>query len=161
MLELNLNILWTILNIFILFLFLKKFLFKPVTAMMEKRTATIENSLEKAKQEEVAANKLLKEYEKKIVSAKQEADAIIAQAKLSAEAEYHRIMGEAHLEQEQLLKETRKSMELEHQKNLQQAQEEIAAIAILATSKIIGRNVDETTNRQLFGDLIKEVGEGQ
>ena len=87
MLELNLNILWTILNIFILFLFLKKFLFKPVTAMMEKRTATIENSLEKAKQEEVAANKLLKEYEQKIVSAKQEADAIIAQAKLSAEAE--------------------------------------------------------------------------
>ena len=160
MLELNLNILWTILNIIILYLFLKKFLFKPVTAMMEKRTATIEDSLTKAKQKEVAANRLYQEYEKKIAAAEQEADSIIAQARLRAETEYHRILGEARFEQEQLLKETRKSMELEHQKSLQQAQEEIAAIAILATSKIIGHNVDVNTNKQLFGDLIKEVGEG-
>ncbi len=160
MLELNYNILWTILNIIILYLFLKKFLFKPVTAMMEKRTATIEDSLTKAKQKEVAANRLYQEYEKKIAAAEQEADSIIAQARLRAETEYHRILGEARFEQEQLLKETRKSMELEHQKSLQQAQEEIAAIAILATSKIIGHNVDVNTNKQLFGDLIKEVGEG-
>ena len=68
---------------------------------------------------------------------------------------------EARQEQEQIMKETRVAMEQERIKSLQQIQDEIAAIAILATSKIIGQHVDETTNNLMFSELLKEVGEGQ
>ncbi len=161
MLELNLNIVWTILNILILYFFLKKFLFKPVTAIMEKRTAAIKESFDKAGCEEQNAEKLKKEYEQKIAQAQQEAEEIIANAKITAEAEFHHIIKEARQEQEQIMKETRVAMEQERIKSLQQIQDEIAAIAILATSKIIGQHVDETTNNLMFSELLKEVGEGQ
>ena len=45
MLELDWDIVWTIVNLLILFLLLKHFLFKPITQMMESRTAEIENNL--------------------------------------------------------------------------------------------------------------------
>ena len=64
-------------------------------------------------------------------------------------------------EQEQIIKETRVAMEQERVRSLKQVQDEIAAIAILATSKIIGQHVDETANHQMFHELLKEVGEGQ
>ena len=48
MLNLDWNIVWTIVNILVLFLLLKHFLFKPITEMMESRTAEIENNLKDA-----------------------------------------------------------------------------------------------------------------
>ena len=161
MLELNLNLVWTILNILILYFFLKKFLFKPVTAIMEKRTAAIQESFEKAGLEKQNAEKLKREYEQKIAYAQQEADDIIARAKITAEEEFQNKIKEARQEQEQIIKETRVAMEQERVRSLKQVQDEIAAIAILATSKIIGQHVDETANHQMFHELLKEVGEGQ
>ena len=161
MLELNLNLVWTILNILILYFFLKKFLFKPVTAIMEKRTTAIQESFEKAGLEVQNAEKIKREYEQKIAYAQQEADDIIARAKITAEEEFQNKIKEARQEQEQIIKETRVAMEQERVRSLKQVQDEIAAIAILATSKIIGHHVDETVNHQMFHELLKEVGEGQ
>ena len=45
MLNLDWSIIWNIVNILVLFLLLKIFLFKPITKMMESRTAEIENNL--------------------------------------------------------------------------------------------------------------------
>ena len=64
MLEMSLpTLIFTVLNILVLYLFLKKFLFKPVTAMMEKRTETITANLEAAEAAKVEANRLKEEYE--------------------------------------------------------------------------------------------------
>ena len=51
MLELDWDIVWTIVNLLILFLLLKHFLFKPITQMMESRTAEIENNLKDAEEQ--------------------------------------------------------------------------------------------------------------
>ena len=48
LLNLNWDLVWTIVNILVLFLLLKRFLFKPITEMMESRTAEIENNLKDA-----------------------------------------------------------------------------------------------------------------
>ena len=93
---------------------------------MEKRTAAIKESFDKAGCEEQNAEKLKKEYEQKIAQAQQEAEEIIAKAKITAEAEFHHIIKEARQEQEQIMKETRVAMEQERIKSLQQIQDEIA-----------------------------------
>ena len=48
LLNLNWDLVWTIINLLVLFLLLKRFLFKPITEMMESRTAEIENNLKDA-----------------------------------------------------------------------------------------------------------------
>ena len=48
MLNLNWNIIWTFVNLIILYILLRKFLFGPITAMMEKREGEIKSSLDNA-----------------------------------------------------------------------------------------------------------------
>ena len=55
MLSLDWDIVWTIVNLLILFLLLKHFLFKPITKMMESRTAEIENNLKDAEDQKQKA----------------------------------------------------------------------------------------------------------
>ena len=158
MLSLDWNIIWTVVNILILFFFLKKFLFKPVTDMMDKRQQLIEGSLQNAEDIKAEALELKGQYELELSHAGEEALKIVNEAREKAVQETNRQLKETREEAARILQEASKTIEIEKQKSLQNAQSEIAGIAMLAASKIIGRNADEETNKQFLGDFIKEVG---
>lgn len=158
MLNLDWNIIWTFVNILILFFFLKKFLFKPVTDMMEKRRQLIEGSLQNAEDIKAEALELKGQYELELSHAGEEALKIVNEAREKAVQETNRQLKETREEAARILQEASKSIEVEKQKSIQNAQAEIAGIAMLAASKIIGKNMDEDTNKQFLGDFIKEVG---
>ena len=67
---------WTMIftwaNLLILFLLLKKFLFKPVTKILDERAEEIENSYKQAEETNDKAISLKSEYEEKLLSAKNE-----------------------------------------------------------------------------------------
>lgn len=152
------SVIFAIINIYILYLFLKKFLFGPVTAMMDKRTQTITDSLDKAKEEKEAAEMLHLEYAKRLTTVEAEAAEILKDARERAELEYNNKIIEAQEATARIMSDANKAIEIEKARSIKNAQDEIAAIAILATSKIIGRNVDDNTNKQLLGEFMKEVG---
>ncbi|MGB8455853.1 MAG: F0F1 ATP synthase subunit B [Anaerocolumna sp.] len=158
MLTLNWNIIWTFVNILILFFFLKKFLFKPVTEIMEKRQQAIEDSLQNAEDTKLEALKIKSDYEEELSHAGEKASQIIKEARDRAALEYNRQLKESREEAARILQEASKTIELERQKSIKTAQSEIAGIAMLAASKIIGKNMDEDTNKQFLGDFLKEVG---
>lgn len=158
MLNLDWNIIGTIANILILFFFLKKFLFKPVTEMMEKRQQVIENSLQNAEDVKTEALKLKSDYESELSRAGDEASKIINDAREKAAIETNRQLKETREEAARILQEASKTIEIERQKSLQNAQAEIAGIAMLAAKKIINKNMDDDANKQFLGDFIKEVG---
>lgn len=158
MIKIDMGILWNILNIIVFFLLLKKFLFKPVTQMMEKRRETIEASLKDADDKKAEAYKLKSDYEKELRNSADQATDIIKEARERAELEYNKILKEAKDEASRVMEEASRSIELERKKTMENAQAEIAKVALLAASRIIGRNVDEDTNKQFFGDFLNEVG---
>jgi len=158
LLALNWNIIWTFVNILVLFAFLKKFLFKPVTEMMDKRSQAIRDTLQDAEETKSEAIKLKDEYEKELGRAESEAARIMNEAKEKAASEYNKQMKEAREEAAGIMQEAGRTIELERQKSMEEAQSEIAGIAVLAASKIIGKNLDDNTNKQLLGDFLKEVG---
>lgn len=158
MLNLDWNILWTIVNILVLFLFLKKFLFKPVTEMMEKRKQLIENSLQDAEDTKAEALQLKNQYEQELSHANEEAAKIINEAREKAMLETNRQLRQAREEAAKIIQDATKTIELKRQKSLQNAQAEIAGIAMLAAAKIIGKNIDNDTNKELLGDFMNEVG---
>lgn len=158
MLTLDWNIIWTFVNILVLFVFLKIFLFGPVTAIMEKRKQTISNSLEEAEATRMEALQIKKNYEAELSNAGQEAISIVNQARDRADIEYNNKILEAKEEALRIIQDANKTIELERKKSIQLAQSEIAGIALLAASKVIGKSVDENTNKQMLGDFLKEVG---
>ena len=158
MLTLDWHIIWNIVNILVLFLFMKKFLFKPVTAMMEKRTQTIQDSFDEAEAKKAEADRLKEQYEAEISTANAEAKRIIQASREKANQEYYKRLEELEDEKAKMIKEATAEIELERQNSIREAQQEIATMAVLAASRIIGKNIDINDNKQLFGDFVKEVG---
>lgn len=158
MLVLNWQIIWTFVNILVLFVFFRAFLFKPVTAMMEKRTRAIEDSLKEAEEGKADAMKLKQDYEEELNQANAEAVRIIKEAREKAAAEYNRQIAQAKEESVKIIQDASRAIELERKKTVRNAQGEIAGIALLAASKVIGKNIDDETNKQLLNDFLKEAG---
>jgi len=74
-----------IINFIILFVLLKKFAYKPILSMLDKRKQTIEEGLKKAEEGRLALEKAIQE-EKRILSlANSDAKKIITEAKIQAD----------------------------------------------------------------------------
>ena len=77
MLKLDMNLLWTVVNVLIMYALLRKFLFKPVQDVIAKRQQMVDASMADAQE---AKNKAQ-------ADAQRQADAIVAEGKAAAEAE--------------------------------------------------------------------------
>lgn len=158
MLKLDYNILFNMLNIFILFLLMRHFLFGPVTAIMEKRKNAIEASFADAERTSDEAYKLKQEYEDTLTSIGEKADGIIKEAKQRALDEQDRQFKATKEEVAKMIQEANRTIELERKKSMQGIQSEVANIAMLAAAKVIQKNVDGGMNRQLVDDFLNEAG---
>ncbi len=155
MLDVNIwNFIWSAVNIIILFILLKIFLFKPINKIMNERTRTIQDNIEKAEKSRREAEELKQQYADSISNAKEEAQQIIMKAHDEAEAEKNAIMQKSMEEASEIIDNAGKMIENERKRVVQQAQTQIADLAIEAASKIIGENVDDEKNRRLVDEFL-------
>lgn len=161
MLKVDWNLLFNIINILVLYLLLKRFLFKPVTSIMEKRSNTVKASLDDAENEKNEASRLKREYEEALRSAEGKAADIILEAKDRAAREQERQQKEAVEAAVRLREDTRKAIELEQKLALEKLKSEVAGIAILAASKVLQSNISAEANRKLLDDFLSEAGDGK
>lgn len=150
-----------LINTFLVFLLLKKLLFKPVLSVIEAREKDIRENLaegEKAKSEGLS---LKKEYQEKVNSAKNEGQEIIKQATLRAEQKESEIISTAKQEAQSLKEKASKDVEQERQKVMNEIKNDISDIALLAASKVIEKDIDKSKHEELINNFIKEVGEAK
>ena len=153
------ELLFQIINTVILFLVLKKLLFKPVLNIIEKRENMIQDDLAtgvKAKNEGIA---LKKEYEEKVSLAKEEGKEIIKQATSRAEEKSNQIIADAQAEASS----SKATKEIAQQKEqaIAEIRNDISDIAILAASKVLEEDIDKSKHEDLIQKFIKEVGEAE
>ena len=134
MLHVDQNIFWTVVNLLILFILLRIFLFKPVLGMIEKRKAAIEGTLSDADQKNAAAQALKQQYESSLKDAKQESFQIVSDAKDRAQVQYNQIID---------------------------AQSELASVALAAASKLLGTTVDAKANKAMLDAFLAEAGDAK
>ena len=89
------TIAFSIINILVLFLFLKKFLFGRIQNIMDQRAAAVQADLEQAKASKEEAHQLRQQYEDTLSGAKQEASTIIANARTAAKEQGNQITEQA------------------------------------------------------------------
>ena len=63
MISINMNLVYNLINVIVLFLVLKHFLFQPVLGIMQKREELIQGQLDHAAQTQKQADALKKQYE--------------------------------------------------------------------------------------------------
>ena len=154
MLSLDLNLVWTIINLVVLYLLLRHFLFKPVMGIMDKRKKIIEDGLKNAQDAQSDAKKMKQEYEDALKGAKQESAQIIENARSAAKNEYDRIVGEAGDKAGNIIESAKETVRVEREQTMKELQGEIAGLAVASAAKIVGRTADE----DLYDQFLKEVG---
>lgn len=159
MLNLDINAVFEIINIIVLFLLMKKFLFNPVNAIMEKREGLIRSSMEEAENTKNKANELKAEYENQLEGAKSEAAAIVQEARARGEREYELKLAGAAKDAQKLIKDARESATAERERVLREAKGEIASLAIAAAAKVVEKNTGAEEDKRLIDDFLTEVGE--
>ena len=158
MLNLIWDIIWTFVNILVLFVLLKLFLFKPVNAMIEKRRKLIDGQLSDAAQKQKEAEAEKQAYADRLKEAHAEAAEILKKAKAEAEAQYCMILERAERDAQKKTAEAEKKIALEHEQMLKNAKSEIAAVAVMAAQKLAVKHADAEADSALLESLIQEAG---
>lgn len=128
---------WTIFNVLILFLAMKKFLLKPVMGIIEKRESMIRQQLEDAGNARQQAEAMKVEYEKQLDTARTQAADIITAARARAEEEHDQVIARTQKESQKMLEQAKADIKYEQEKARQELQLQIADIAMLAARKIV------------------------
>lgn len=152
---------WTMIftwaNLIILFLLLKKFLFKPVNKMLAERAAEIEDSYKAVGIAESKAENMKAEYEGKLLSAKAEADVIIKAALETADRRSDSIVTEASDKARHIMEKSRKQAERDKQNAVNEARADIAKMAADIAEKLIGKRFGEDDDEKLVSDMIDRI----
>jgi F-type H+-transporting ATPase subunit b len=145
-------------NLVILYFILKKLLFVPVAKFMENRTQTIKNNIETAERERAEASQMKQEYEARLKAARDEADKIIANARVKGEEQYNSIIASAQQEAEALLEEAREKIAAERRQMFAELRNQVASLALAAASKVIEANMNTEINKSIVERFIDEEG---
>ena len=136
------GLVWTIINLIVLFLLLRHFLINPVSNIMEQRRKLIADGLQNAQDTQDEANRLKAEYEEALSGAKKESAEIVDKARIDARAEYDRIVGEAGAKAGNIIENAKENL-----------QTQIAGLAMASAEKIVG---DKEQN--IYDQFLGEVG---
>lgn len=128
---------FTVLNVLVLFLGLKKFLLKPVMNVVSQREELIQNQLTNAAETKKQAEQLKDEYQAELATAQDQAEEIIVMAKKRAEVEYNNAIAKTREETEHMLSKAKADIMNEQEKAKKEAQDEITKLAIQAARKIM------------------------
>lgn len=153
------HIIISLLNLLILFLILKKLLFKPVKKMFAERQAQVDNIYDKANEanEQAQANK--RAYEEKLSHSKEEATNILRNAREMAEQSSNEILQEAHNKADLAVKKANAEIASERKKAINEIKNEISEISIDIAEQVVGREIDEKDHTELINDFIENIGD--
>lgn len=158
MLKLDWNLLWTIINVLVLFLLLRKFLFNPVCKIMDERAEKIQQDMDSASKTKLEAEQIKLNYEKEIANAHNKAIEITKKAKVQANHECDLMLENAKQESNKIILEAEKTIAYEKAKAIDDAKSEIANLVILTTSKVVNKNVQNEIDENEVNCFLAEVG---
>ncbi len=159
MLTLNWNIIWTFVDLIVLYVLLKKFLFARVQKVLDQRQEMIQGQMDHAKEQEALANQNLQQARETVENATKEAREKAQRILEAASRKEKEQLQASEEEAKRILISSRKQAEQERKKLLADTQDEMVTIAMLAARKAVGNNINEEKEKALFEDLLKKVGE--
>ncbi|MDE7390595.1 MAG: F0F1 ATP synthase subunit B [Lachnospiraceae bacterium] len=153
------QILISLCNLLILFLILKKLLYKPVKKAMADRQQSIDDRYSAAKKAEELAEQSKAEYEDKLKNAGSEAKSIVKSATDKANRRSDKIIADAKEKADVIVKQAKNEAELEKKKAVADVHKEIVEVSAMLTEKILEREITSADHRDFIDSFIKEIGD--
>jgi len=142
----------------VLCMILGKFGWPKFAAMIEKREATIRDSLEKSETARIESERLLGEYKKQLDEAKTLAAQIVADAKQTGEAARASLTEQAQREADAIIAKAKAAIEAEKKAAIAELQSSVADTSIAVASRVIGSDLSDDEHRKIVERYVKEAG---
>lgn len=151
--------LFTLFNFILVFLILRKFLFKPVKKMIDERQKEIDDLYADAEEKRAEADRLRLQYEERIGTAKAEAAEIIRTAGKEARRESDGIILDARYEASRIREKAENDIALEKKRAMNEMKDEISGIAVEIAEKLMAREITAADQSALVDEFIRKIGD--
>ena len=147
-------------NLIILFLILKKFLYKPVRKALEERRQAVEGVYADAQKALDTANASKTEYERELAGIRERADSMLASATADANKRSEAILSDARERADGMMRQAKNDISLERRKAESGIRSEIADVSTALTEKLLAREINSDDHRKLIDDFLAEMEDG-
>ena len=150
--------LFTLLNFLAVFFVGKRFLWGPVTKMVQERQKEIDDMYSEADTARASAKAMEEEYQGKLSDARATSEQIVRDAVSRGQAREEEIIRQANAEASAMMDKAVADIALEKKKAINDAKDEIAGIAMEIAGKVVGRQLSDADQAKLVDQFIDELG---
>jgi F-type H+-transporting ATPase subunit b len=148
---------WTLVVFGLAMWLLSKLAFPRIAEALDKRQRAIEDSIDTAERTKQEAEQLLAEYRERLTEARQQADEIVARAKKAADVHEREATEKSKVARDEMLEQTRRDIEAETRRAIQEIRREVADLTVRATEKVTRKSLDEGDQRRLIEEALGEL----
>ncbi|WLR41640.1 F0F1 ATP synthase subunit B [Bacillus carboniphilus] len=153
------TIIYQLVIFLILLALLKKYAWGPIMDLMKQREDHIASEIDGAEAKHAEAKNYLEEQREMLKEARQEAQAMVENAKKIGDTQKNDIIQAAKTEAERIKEAAKKEIIQEREKAVTALREQVASLSVLVASKVIEKELSEQDQEKLINDYIKEAGE--
>jgi F-type H+-transporting ATPase subunit b len=148
---------WTLVLFLITMWVLSKVAFPKIQEALDKRAATIAESIDAAERQRKESDELLTEYRARLAEAREQADDIMARARKAAETAEAEATTAGKEKREELVEAAKRDIEAETRRSLDQIRQEVADLTVLATERVTRKSLTAEDQKRLVEEALSEV----
>lgn len=146
-----------IINFLILFFLLKKFAYKPIFEMLQKRKETIQESIKNAEDAKLALEKATEQEKKILKKAQESAQQILTDAKAQADQLLEETKERTHTEVEKMISEAKEKMAQDTKEMQKQLAVSTAALAVDMVKDVVSGVFTEKEQKEMVEKMTKKI----
>ncbi len=145
----------------ILLFLMRRYVYKPLLGAMQKRRENIAKQISEADKLREEAEKLRQEQDNLLKKAHDDAKALIAQARREGEEEARKIVDQAQREASYRQRAALEEIHHERDEAIKMIRAEVADLVLMATGKLLERNIDEKDQERYLDQILQDAGQLQ
>ena len=160
MLRIDINILFTVINLIVLAVAMRLFLFKPVHKILDERQKRIDQDLANAAEAKASAEALEKQRQDSLAGIQDEREKLMLDARSSAASESDRLLADAKTQAVKIVTSAQAEAELKKKEILDKTQSEISEIVVTAAAKLALQQKTGENGGDLYDTFLRKARDG-
>lgn len=146
-----------VINFLIVLFILKRFLYKPIIEVLQKRQNTIKEGIKKTEEAQVRLEKVIREEKSILKNAKENAKKIVQDATFQSQESSKEIQENAKKQSEKILKEAQLQITREAKETEQRLMENISILATKFLQKSVEQLFSEREQKEVMENALKKI----
>lgn len=155
------EIIWSVLSFTLLIVLLGKFVYPPVKAILNNRTAKIQGDIDSAEKSRAEAERVLAEYREQLAEGRREATRVIEEARKTAEVLRRDLLAKAEEEAGELRARNDEALRFERERISVELRDEMGRLAFDIAERVLQFELDRSSSSALIEQFLGEIGASQ